>query len=139
MTKQTSGLEQYITVVSKIMPVSCFRKRAILKEIRLMLADIPGVDQMSFNELLTVVDPPEQLMETFVREHRAKAARGFSKTKKFITAAFVLIVVICLGLVGFFIADHIDFERREAKYRAEHNIPDNLSDLETEGGDYFDG
>lgn len=109
MIDKNANVENYLKKVSPLLTCSRSKKAEILSQIRSSLLDIPGINEMTEEELNQITDSPEEVAEEYLADFKAKKVFGDIKNKKIFRIAIVAIALIVLILIGVYVLDFHSF------------------------------
>lgn len=131
MADKISSLETYLKQVSDALTCPNREKKVIIKQIRLSLQDIPGIEDMNEAELREVTDSPQEIAELYLEEGKGKKLFGELKTQNIIK---LIIAVIALVALVFFILFVVDTMMANHGYTIESQAYYGEESLEEESG-----
>lgn len=102
MTNKKSGMEEYLSAVSRFLDCPAAKKKKVLNQIKLFLQDIPGIEHMTAEEIYEITDSPEELAEAYTGKVQIKKN---AKLKRWLLLIFAVFTVMMIALATVFVID----------------------------------
>lgn len=99
------AVEEYLNRMSRLLACPRQEKQETLRQVEAMLRDIPGVEEMSMDELLQVIDPPEVVAEACQRDMEHKRLLRSLRVKNVLSILFFILAAVAVVLLAFFMAN----------------------------------